>query len=35
VKIQPEIRYDHTSLPAGFGKRDDRFLPGIGVSYLF
>ena len=35
LKIQPEIRYDHTSLPAGFGKRDDRFLPGVGVSYLF
>ncbi len=35
LKIQPEIRYDHTSLPAGFGKEKDRALIGAGISYLF
>ncbi|MSU35665.1 MAG: hypothetical protein EXS36_11235 [Pedosphaera sp.] len=35
IKIQPEIRYDHTSLDKGYGKQYDRFLIGVGVSYLF
>jgi hypothetical protein len=35
IKIQPEIRYDHASLSHSFGKRADRVLLGVGVSYLF
>ena len=35
IKIQPEIRFDHTSLPAGFGSKTDRVIVGAGVSYLF
>ena len=35
IKIQPEVRYDHTSLAAGFGTKDNRFLLGVGISYLF
>ena len=35
VKIQPEIRYDHSSLSDAFGTKKDRFLVGAGVSYLF
>lgn len=35
VKIQPEIRYDHTSYKDGFDGVEDRFLIGAGVSYLF
>jgi hypothetical protein len=35
LKIQPEVRYDHTSLANAFGKSDHRFLIGAGVSYLF
>lgn len=35
VKIQPEIRYDHSDLPNAFGTTRDRFLVGAGVSYLF
>jgi hypothetical protein len=36
IKIQPEIRYDHTSFPGGWvpGKRD-RVIFGAGASYLF
>jgi len=36
IKIQPEIRYDHTSWSGGFvpGKQD-RFIYGAGISYLF
>lgn len=35
IKIQPEIRYDHTSYDKGFDGHDDRFIVGAGVSYLF
>ncbi len=35
VKIQPEIRYDHTSYQDGFDGQDSRFLVGAGISYLF
>jgi hypothetical protein len=35
IKIQPEIRYDHTSLFDGYGKKADRLIVGLGVSYLF
>jgi hypothetical protein len=35
VKIQPEIRYDHTSLANNFGHHEDRVIVGVGVSYLF
>lgn len=35
VKIQPEIRYDRTSYKDGFDGREDRFILGAGVSYLF
>jgi hypothetical protein len=35
VKIQPEIRYDHTSYKNGYDGVEDRFLIGAGISYLF
>jgi hypothetical protein len=35
VKIQPEIRYEHTSLDGAFDGEDDRFIAGAGISYLF
>lgn len=35
VKIQPEIRYDHTSYAGAFDGQDSRFLVGVGISYLF
>ena len=35
VKIQPEVRYDHTSVKTGFGTKADRIVLGAGVSYLF
>jgi hypothetical protein len=35
VKIQPEIRYDHTTYAAGFDGQDSRFMIGAGISYLF
>jgi hypothetical protein len=35
IKIQPEIRYDHTSLANGFGTQKDRFIIGMGASYSF
>jgi hypothetical protein len=35
IKIQPEIRFDHTSYKNGFDGVQDRFLIGTGVSYLF
>ncbi len=35
VKIQPEIRYDHTSLASAFDGHTHRFILGAGVSYLF
>ena len=35
VKIQPEVRYDHTSYKDGFDGQDGRFMIGAGISYLF
>jgi hypothetical protein len=35
LKIQPEIRYDHTTLTGGFDGKEDRFTAGVGVSYMF
>ena len=35
VKIQPEARYEHTSLDGGFDGEDDRFILGAGVHYMF
>jgi hypothetical protein len=35
VKIQPEIRYDHTSYEDGFDGKEDRFIIGAGISYIF
>jgi hypothetical protein len=35
IKIQPEIRYDYTSYNGGLDGKKDRFIVGIGASYLF
>lgn len=35
TKISPEIRYDHTSLNNGFDGEENRFMIGMGVSYMF
>lgn len=35
IKIQPEIRFDQSSLPNAYGTTASRFLVGAGVSYLF
>jgi hypothetical protein len=35
LKIQPEIRYNHTSYAAGFNGKDNQFIIGAGASYLF
>jgi hypothetical protein len=35
IKIQPEVRFDHTSQPNGFGTKRDRVVVGAGVSYLY
>jgi hypothetical protein len=35
IKIQPEIRYDHTSFKNGLDGQEDRITIGAGVSYLF
>lgn len=35
IKIQPEIRYDHTSFSNNFGQHADRVILGVGASYLF
>ena len=35
IKIQPEVRYDHSSLKNAFGTKADRVLLGAGISYLF
>jgi len=35
IKIQPEVRYDHTSYTDGFDGKKDRITVGAGVSYLF
>lgn len=35
IKVQPEIRYDHTSYSGGFDTAKGRVIFGAGVSYLF
>jgi hypothetical protein len=35
IKIQPEIRYDHTSYKDGYDGVEDRLTIGAGISYLF
>jgi len=35
IKIQPEIRYDHTSFANGFNGKSNQLIIGAGVSYLF
>lgn len=35
VKIQPEIRFDHTSFKNALDGEDTRFIVGIGATYLF
>jgi hypothetical protein len=35
VKIQPEVRYDHTSYAGGFDGKENRVILGAGISYLF
>lgn len=35
IKIQPEVRYDHTAYSNGFDGQTSRFLVGAGVSYQF
>lgn len=35
IKIQPEIRWDHTSFKNGLDGKQDRFIVGAGVSYMF
>jgi hypothetical protein len=35
IKIQPEVRYDHTTYKDGFDGKEDRITIGAGVSYLF
>lgn len=35
LKIQPEVRYEHTSLDGGFDGEETRVIAGVGVSYLY
>ena len=35
IKLQPEIRFDNTSYKDGFDGQENRFLVGMGASYLF
>jgi len=35
IRIQPEIRYDHSTYANAFGTRNNRIVAGAGVSYLF
>src|SRR5258708_7359258 len=35
IKVQPEVRYDHSSYGKAFGTENHRVLIGAGVSYLF
>jgi hypothetical protein len=35
LKLQPEVRYDHSSRGNGFGTKADRVILGMGASYLF
>jgi hypothetical protein len=35
IKIQPEVRYDHTSYTGGFDGQKNRVVFGAGATYLF
>lgn len=35
VKLQPEIRFDNTTYKGGFDGQENRFLIGMGATYLF
>lgn len=35
IKLQPEIRFDNTTYKDGFDGQENRFLIGMGASYLF
>jgi len=35
LKIQPEIRYNHTSYAGGFNGKENQFIIGTGISYMF
>jgi len=35
VKIQPELRFEHTSLDGSFDGEETRVIAGAGISYLF
>lgn len=35
LRIQPEVRYDHTTYKDGLDGDRDRFIVGAGISYLF
>jgi hypothetical protein len=35
IKLQPEIRFDNTTYKGGFDGQENRFLIGMGASYLF
>jgi hypothetical protein len=35
LKIQPELRYDHSTYANAFGTRENRVIVGAGMSYLF
>ena len=35
IKIQPEVRYDHTTYTGGFDGKKDRVVFGVGATYLF
>ncbi len=35
IKIQPEIRWNHSNNELTFGLKRDQVIAGMGVSYLF
>jgi Putative beta-barrel porin-2, OmpL-like. bbp2 len=35
IKIQPEIRWNHSTVSAAFNGKSDQVIAGMGVSYLF
>ncbi len=35
LKIQPEIRFDHSSVAKDFGSQSDRVIVGVGMTYAF
>ena len=35
LKLQPEVRYDRTSYTGGLDGKNDRFIVGLGATYLF